>query len=112
MNLVTWFKGLGVFVLSSCVTALATMTLDPASFNFSRSGLVKLATSEAVTTSQRTTIQHCQLDQSERRAGSVRGLAGKRVADWLREFMGANDLCFVGRQQGFDRLRRGRLQPF
>ena len=48
MNLVTWFKGLGVFVLSSCVTALATMTLDPASFNFSRSGLVKLATASLI----------------------------------------------------------------
>jgi hypothetical protein len=42
MNLTTWFKGLGVFVLSSFVTALATMTLDPASFNFSKPGLIKL----------------------------------------------------------------------
>src|SRR5262249_40685592 len=42
MNLKLWFKGLGVFVLSSFITALATMTLDPGSFNFSRAGLVKV----------------------------------------------------------------------
>ena len=42
MNLKTWFKGLGVFVLSSLVTAAATMTLDPASFNFSKAGLAKV----------------------------------------------------------------------
>jgi hypothetical protein len=43
MNLATWFKGLGVFALSSMITALATMQLDPASFNFSKAGLTKLA---------------------------------------------------------------------
>ncbi|MGC2694778.1 MAG: hypothetical protein WA738_03225 [Candidatus Angelobacter sp.] len=48
MNLQTWFKGLGVFVLSSFVTALATMTLDPASFNFSRAGLAKVGTAAMV----------------------------------------------------------------
>src|SRR5262249_44464478 len=42
MNLKTWFKGLGVFVLSSVITAAATMTLDPASFNFSKAGLAKV----------------------------------------------------------------------
>lgn len=42
MDLKIWFKGLGVFVLSSFVTALATMTLDPASFNFSKAGLTKV----------------------------------------------------------------------
>jgi len=42
MNLRTWFKGLGVFVLSSFITALATMTLDPAGFNFSKTGLAKV----------------------------------------------------------------------
>ncbi len=42
MNLKTWFKGLGVFLLSSFVTATATMTLDPASFNFSKAGLAKV----------------------------------------------------------------------
>jgi len=48
MNLVTWFKGLGVFVLSSCITALATMTLDPASFNFSKAGLAKLGAASLI----------------------------------------------------------------
>jgi hypothetical protein len=42
MNLKTWFKGMGVFVLSSLITAAATMTLDPASFNFSKAGLEKV----------------------------------------------------------------------
>src|ERR1700726_4195672 len=42
MNLTTWFKGLGVFALSSMITALATMQLDPASFNFSKAGLTKV----------------------------------------------------------------------
>ncbi|HWX56662.1 MAG TPA: hypothetical protein VN176_18920 [Verrucomicrobiae bacterium] len=44
MNLKTWLKGLGVFVLSSLVTALAATNLDPSHFNFSREGLVKLGT--------------------------------------------------------------------
>jgi hypothetical protein len=48
MNLKTWFKGLGVFVLSSFITALATMTLDPASFNFSKTGLVKVGAAALV----------------------------------------------------------------
>jgi hypothetical protein len=48
MNLKTWFKGLGVFVLSSLITALATMTLDPASFNFSRAGLAKVGAAALV----------------------------------------------------------------
>lgn len=48
MNLKTWFKGLGVFVLSSFVTALATMTLDPASFNLSRAGLMKVGTAALI----------------------------------------------------------------
>jgi len=48
MNLKTWFKGLGVFVLSSLITALATMTLDPASFNFSKAGLVKVGAAALV----------------------------------------------------------------
>jgi hypothetical protein len=42
MNLKTWFKGMGVFVLSSLITAAATMTLDPASFNFTKAGLEKV----------------------------------------------------------------------
>jgi hypothetical protein len=48
MNLKTWFKGLGVFVLSSFVTALATMTLDPAGFNFSKTGLIKVGAAALV----------------------------------------------------------------
>jgi hypothetical protein len=48
MNLQTWFKGLSVFVLSSFVTALATMTLDPTSFNFSRAGLTKVGTAALI----------------------------------------------------------------
>jgi len=48
MNLRTWFKGLGVFALSSMITALATMQLDPASFNFSKAGLTKVAAAALV----------------------------------------------------------------
>jgi hypothetical protein len=42
MNLKTWFKGLGVFVLSSFITSLAAANLSPSTFNFSRQGLAKL----------------------------------------------------------------------
>jgi hypothetical protein len=48
MNLATWFKGLGVFALSSMITALATMQLDPASFNFSKAGLTKIGAAALV----------------------------------------------------------------
>lgn len=48
MNLTTWFKGLGVFALSSVITALATMQLDPASFNFSKAGLTKIGAAALV----------------------------------------------------------------
>jgi hypothetical protein len=48
MNLATWFKGLGVFALSSVITALATMQLDPASFNFSKAGLTKIGAAALV----------------------------------------------------------------
>ena len=48
MNLATWFKGLGVFALSSLITALATMQLDPASFNFSKAGLTKIGAAALV----------------------------------------------------------------
>jgi hypothetical protein len=48
MNLATWFKGLGVFALSSMITALATMSLDPASFNFTRAGLAKVGAAALV----------------------------------------------------------------
>lgn len=48
MNLATWFKGLGVFALSSMITALATMQLDPASFNFTKAGLTKIGAAALV----------------------------------------------------------------
>lgn len=48
MNLATWFKGLGVFALSSTITALATMQLDPTSFNFSKAGLTKIGAAALV----------------------------------------------------------------
>lgn len=48
MNWKTWFKGLGVFVLSSLITAAATMTLDPAGFNFSKAGLIKVGVAALV----------------------------------------------------------------
>lgn len=52
MDLKIWFKGLGVFVLSSFVTALATMTLDPASFNFSKAGLLNWTPPKVLTAEQ------------------------------------------------------------
>jgi len=42
MDLTTWFKGMGVFVLSSFVTSLAATQLAPENFNFSKAGLAKL----------------------------------------------------------------------
>jgi hypothetical protein len=42
MNLKTWLKGLGVFVLSSFITSLAAANLSPSTFNFSKAGLTKL----------------------------------------------------------------------
>ena len=48
MTLKTWFKGLGVFVVSSLITAAATMTLDPAGFNFSKAGLIKVGVAALV----------------------------------------------------------------
>ncbi len=42
MNLTAWFKGLGVFVLSSFITSLAAANLSPSTFNFSKAGLAKL----------------------------------------------------------------------
>src|SRR5229473_3884719 len=44
MNLKAWLKGLGVFVLSSVITALAATNLDPSNFNFSKQGMIKLGT--------------------------------------------------------------------
>src|SRR5260370_9001102 len=42
MNLKTWFKGLGVFVLSSFITSRGGGKLSPSTFNFSKQGLAKL----------------------------------------------------------------------
>lgn len=42
MNLKTWFKGLGVFVVSSFITSLAAANLSPSTFNFSKAGAAKL----------------------------------------------------------------------
>ena len=44
MTVKAWLKGLAVFVLSSLITALAATSLDPAQFNFSRQGAIKLGT--------------------------------------------------------------------
>ena len=48
MDLKTWFKGLAVFVASSLVTSVAASSLDPSAFNFSRSGLARLASLAAL----------------------------------------------------------------
>ena len=48
MNLRTWLKGLSVFVFSSIVTGLAATNLDPANFNFSKTGLAKLGSLAAI----------------------------------------------------------------
>jgi hypothetical protein len=48
MNFKLWLKGLAVFVFSSVITGLAATNLDPANFNFSRAGLVKLASLAAI----------------------------------------------------------------
>ncbi|HEY2497213.1 MAG TPA: hypothetical protein VGK24_09095 [Candidatus Angelobacter sp.] len=76
MNLQTWFKGLSVFVLSSFVTALATMTIDPASFNFSRAGLTKVGTA-AVIIGVKAVLLY--LKQSP-----LPGNQPARIADWTK----------------------------
>ncbi len=48
MNLKTWFKGLGVFVVSSFITSLAAANLSPSTFNFSKQGLAKLGALAAI----------------------------------------------------------------
>lgn len=42
MNLKTWFKGLGVFVVSSFITSVAAANLSPSTFNFTKAGLTKM----------------------------------------------------------------------
>ena len=76
MNLRTWFKGLGVFALSSMITALATMQLDPASFNFSKAGLTKVAAAALVIGVKSVLLY---LKQSPL-PGSQQG----RIADWTK----------------------------
>ena len=76
MNLKTWFKGLGVFVLSSFITALATMTLDPASFNFSKAGLAKVAAAALVIGAKSVLLY---LKQSP-----LPGDNQARIADWTK----------------------------
>lgn len=44
----TWLKGLVVAVVSSLVTAAATMTISPSTFNFTKAGLAKTATAAGV----------------------------------------------------------------
>lgn len=48
MNWKLWLKGLGVAVVSSLVTAAATMTISPSTFNFTKAGLAKTAAAAAV----------------------------------------------------------------
>ena len=43
MNLKTWFKGLGVFVVSSLITSVAAANLSPSTFNLTKAGLSKMA---------------------------------------------------------------------
>src|SRR5258708_12207346 len=44
MTVKAWLKGLAVFGLSALSPALAATSLDPAQFNFSRQGAIKLGT--------------------------------------------------------------------
>ena len=75
MNLKTWFKGLGVFVLSSFITALATMTLDPGSFNFSKAGLAKVGAAALVIGVKAVLLYLKQSPLPEQPA---------RIADWTK----------------------------
>ncbi len=44
----TWLKGLAVAVGSALVTAATTMTISPATFNFTKAGLAKTAAAAGV----------------------------------------------------------------
>lgn len=113
MNLKTWFKGLGVFVLSSLITAAATMTLDPASFNFSKAGLEKVglaaldrhkggvAVLEAVTIARKPDQFH-QLEQDQQRIDIVRDCFRYGAVFRLCEFLGANHIHVIGGEQSAD----------
>lgn len=86
MNLKTWFKGLGVFVLSSFITALATMTLDPASFNFSKTGLAKVGAAALVIGAKAVLLY---LKQSPLPGGQP-----SRITDWTK-VSGVLALCVI-----------------
>src|SRR5689334_14948221 len=86
MNLKTWFKGLGVFVLSSLITALATMTLDPASFNFSKTGLAKMGAAALVIGAKSVLLY---LKQSP-----LPGDSQVKIADWTK-ISGALAFCVI-----------------
>ena len=86
MNLKTWFKGLGVFALSSMITALATMSLDPASFNFSRAGLAKVGAAALVIGAKAVLLY---LKQSP-----LPGNQQNSIADWTK-ITGVLALCVI-----------------
>ncbi|HEX4604308.1 MAG TPA: hypothetical protein VH724_09965 [Candidatus Angelobacter sp.] len=86
MNLKTWFKGLSVFVLSSMITALATMTLDPASFNFSKAGLMKVGAAALLIGAKSVLLY---LKQSP-----LTGASQSRMADWSK-VSGVMAFCVV-----------------
>jgi hypothetical protein len=122
MNLATWFKGLGVFALSSVITALATMQLDPASFNFSKAGLTKVGAAALVIGVKSVLLYMKQsplpgnqparitrLDEDHQRTGALRGHPRVRAASGMREYVGPDNVCFTGREQSADRLRRSGL---
>jgi hypothetical protein len=85
MDLKIWFKGLGVFVLSSFVTALATMTLDPASFNFSKAGLAKVGAAVLVIGAKAVLLYLKQSPLPAQQAG---------IANWTK-VSGALAFCLV-----------------
>ena len=76
MNLKTWFKGLGVFALSSVITALATMQLDPASFNFSKAGLTKVGAAALVIGVKAVLLYHETVTSA--------GKSAAGIADWTK----------------------------
>ena len=123
MNLVTWFKGLGVFALSSMITALATMQLDPARKTITKAGLTKIGAAALVIGVKSVLLYLKQSpvpgNQPARatdwtryqRGGFVRDHSRMRAAGGMRELVGPRDLRIAGREQSADRLRRGGLQP-
>ncbi|MGH9566762.1 MAG: hypothetical protein ACRD4I_12305 [Candidatus Angelobacter sp.] len=74
MTIKTWLKGLAVFVFSSVITGLAATNLDPANFNFSRAGLLKLGSLVAIIGAKAVLLY---MKQSPLNAGAVK-------LDWTR----------------------------